>query len=71
MPTSRHNYFDDVDIPDVISGIDRLPLLAIDLHYIDMHRCCQAGSFTIMSNALCGMYLLTTAVLAVADAEQD
>jgi hypothetical protein len=59
VPTSRRNYFDDVNIPDVVSGMDVLPLPVADLHYIDMCRCCQAGNSTTMLNALRGMYLLT------------
>jgi hypothetical protein len=59
VPTSRHNYFDDVDIPDVVSGMDVLTLPAADLHYIDMCRCCQAGTSITMLNALRGMYILT------------
>jgi hypothetical protein len=56
------DYFNDVDIPDVVSGTDLLPLLATNLHYINMHRHCQSGSSTTMPNALRGMYLLTTAL---------
>ena len=48
--------------PDVVSGTDLLPLPVINLHYIDMHCCRQAGSSTIMLNALRGMYLLTSAL---------
>ena len=38
------------------------PLLATNLHCINMHRRCQADSSTTVSNALRGMYLLTTAL---------
>jgi hypothetical protein len=58
----RHDYFDDIDIPDVVSGTDLLPLPATNLNYIDMHHRYQAGSSTTMPNALRGMYLLTTAL---------
>jgi len=59
VPTSRHNYFDDIDIPDLVSGMDLLPLPAADLYYINMHYCCQADSSTTMPNAIRGMYPLT------------
>ena len=62
MPTSRGDYFDDVDISDIVSGTDLLPLQETNLHYIDMHRHCQADSSTTMLNTLRGMYLLTTAL---------
>jgi hypothetical protein len=62
VTASRRDYFDDVDIPDVVSGTDLLPLPATDLNYIDMHHCCQADSSTTMPNALRDMYLLTTAL---------
>ena len=62
VPTSRRNYFDDVDIPDVVSGTDLLPLPATDLHCIDMYRRHQADRSTTMPNALRGMYLLITAL---------
>jgi hypothetical protein len=51
MPTSRGDYFNDVDISDVVSGMNLLPLPVADMNYVDMHRRCQAGKSTKMSNA--------------------
>jgi hypothetical protein len=62
-PTSLPRYFDDVDIPDVVSGTDLLYLPATNMHFIDMHRRQQEGRSTTMPNALRGMYVLTTALL--------
>jgi hypothetical protein len=59
-PMSLPRYFDDVNIPDVVCGTDLLPLPATNLHFIDMHRRQQEGRSATMSNALRGMYLLTT-----------
>ena len=64
-PTSHGDYFDDVDIPDVVSGTNLLPLPVSNLHYVDMHHRrhrCQADASTTMTNVLCSMYLLTTAI---------
>ena len=60
--TSRRDYFDDVNMSDVVSGTDLLPLPASNLHCIDMHRRRQVDSSMTMPNALRGMYLLTTAL---------
>ena len=38
VPTSRGDYFDDIDISDVVNGTDLLLLLAVDMNYIDIHR---------------------------------
>jgi hypothetical protein len=62
LSMSRHDYFDDVDTPDVVSGTDLLPPHVTNLHCIDMHCRCQAGRSTTMPNDLRGMYLLTTAL---------
>ena len=58
--TSRRDYFDGVDILDVVSRTDLLPRSVTNLHCIDMHRRCQAGRSTTMLNALRGMDLLAT-----------
>jgi hypothetical protein len=60
LSTSCRDYFDDVDIPDVVSGTDLLPSHVTNLHCIDMHCRCQASRSKTMPNALRGMYLLTT-----------
>ena len=41
--TSRRDYIDDVDFPDVVSGTDLLPLPATNTNYIDMYHRHQAG----------------------------
>ena len=48
--TSCRDYFDDVDISNVVCGMDLLPLPATYLQCIDMHRRHQAGSSTTMSS---------------------
>jgi hypothetical protein len=49
VPTSFHDYFGDVDIPDVVSGTNLLSLPATNMHYIDLHRRCQTGSSTTIN----------------------
>ena len=62
MPMSLPRLLRRRQHPDIVSGTDLLPLPVINLHCIDMHCHCQAGSSTIMSNALRGIYLLITAL---------
>jgi hypothetical protein len=67
MPTSRGDYFDDVDIPDIVSRMDLLPLPATNLHCIDIQCRHQIGGSTTIPNALRSMYLLTTALRGMWD----
>ena len=60
--TSHRDYFDGVDILDVVSRTDLLPRSVTNLHCIDIHRRRQAGRSTTMPNVLRDMYLLTTAL---------
>jgi hypothetical protein len=62
VSTFRHDYFDDINIPDIVRRMDLLHLPITNLYCIDIYHLHQEGCSTTIPNAQRIKYLLTIAL---------